>query len=144
MPLKKLSDLLTQNRLPAFFTEWSETVHPTSSLNRSFRTLQADWNRYAEAYIQGNTNSARSKEVVDRAFALVDQITPADLEVAAPPTQDSPSISEKADMDDPLRQIIREKLSFLQEARVKAVDPNVQFSLDKEIGDLKEQLKGLG
>lgn len=137
MPRTPLTSLLAENRLADFFRAWPQTVHPTSPLNGTLRSLQADWNQALDEFIKGNTEDDGSKSIREKAFALVDRITWGDLEEAKTETPPPPSARQP---DTELKALMEEKLLFLKRSRLLAIDPSAQFMLDKQIKELETQL----
>lgn len=140
---EQLTDLITNNDLEDFFSEWKEAIDPSSVLNRSCLQLKAEYYELEDNIISRLLRSEeaglRKRQLVNSLLLLTDKIGADDLkhpqQPAAKATPTAPTT------EDPLKALIRRKLAALQRAHILAVDAAQKFKLEVEIEELKKQMK---
>ena len=123
-----LRNLITSNRLSAFFTYWRENIPSTSHHNETADLMKATWRKLQSDEIKGILDSrdanTRRAQLVNSMLSLTRKLT-----------------EEPHSVPNPLQDLIRRKLAALERERILATDASVKFKLDEEIKDLKRQLE---
>jgi hypothetical protein len=139
----RLNDLITANKLKAFFDAWKEAISPASRLNQSCHQLKAAYYDLEENTIsrllREEEAQLRKRQLVNSLLTLTEKIEAGDLRGA----KGTEAGDTAPPLADPLRDLMIRKLSALQRARILATDAAEQFKLDIDIQELKEGLSNL-